>query len=162
MGLLSFYFSPAGRIGRGRFWLGLIGLIFIEAAFNYWLATAMFGHDVLDPQSGGLAKPARQLSLLIDLIFLFPTFVVLTKRFHDRDKGAVWALPFLLAYAALIAGFIVGVLVMDMPANAADLHPAGVAIALIWLVVLLWIIVELGCLRGVSGSNRYGPDPLAR
>jgi uncharacterized membrane protein YhaH (DUF805 family) len=25
----------------------------------------------------------------------------------------------------------------------------------------VWILVELGCLPGTEGPNRYGPDPLA-
>jgi uncharacterized membrane protein YhaH (DUF805 family) len=25
----------------------------------------------------------------------------------------------------------------------------------------LWLLVELGCLRGTTGSNRFGPDPLS-
>jgi uncharacterized membrane protein YhaH (DUF805 family) len=33
------------------------------------------------------------------------------------------------------------------------LHLAGFAIT-------VWAFVELGCLRGTVGPNRYGPDPL--
>lgn len=29
------------------------------------------------------------------------------------------------------------------------------------IIGLIWIIVELGCLPGESGENKYGPDPLA-
>jgi len=28
------------------------------------------------------------------------------------------------------------------------------------LAVTVWVIVELGCLRGTQGPNRFGPDPL--
>jgi uncharacterized membrane protein YhaH (DUF805 family) len=27
-------------------------------------------------------------------------------------------------------------------------------------VVTIWIIIELGCLRGTQGTNRFGSDPL--
>ena len=27
--------------------------------------------------------------------------------------------------------------------------------------ITVWAFVELGCLRGTVGSNRYGPDPLS-
>src|SRR6266487_727368 len=35
-------------------------------------------------------------------------------------------------------------------------------IPLIWigLAISVWAFVELGCLRGTPGPNRYGPDPL--
>jgi uncharacterized membrane protein YhaH (DUF805 family) len=36
-----------------------------------------------------------------------------------------------------------------------------VFIALIPIVGLLWAIIETGFLKGVSGRNEYGPDPLA-
>ena len=29
------------------------------------------------------------------------------------------------------------------------------------LVISIWALVELGCLRGTIGQNKYGPDPLA-
>ena len=28
------------------------------------------------------------------------------------------------------------------------------------LAVTVWVIVELGCLRGTQGPNRFGSDPL--
>ena len=162
MRLLGFYFSPAGRISRGWFWVGLLGLFAFEIVFNLWLATAMFGRDILDPTSGNLAKPARQLSLLINMIFLFPIFVVLAKRFHDRNKGAVWTVPFLLAYAGLIAAAISGLIPTDLPIDPAAVKPAGLAMASIWTIVLLWVLIELGVIRGTKGQNRFGADPLNR
>jgi uncharacterized membrane protein YhaH (DUF805 family) len=36
--------------------------------------------------------------------------------------------------------------------------PSGVAIA----VLTLWMVIELGCLRGTDGPNEYGDDPLGR
>lgn len=29
-------------------------------------------------------------------------------------------------------------------------------------LIALWILVELGCLKGSAGPNRYGPDPLGQ
>lgn len=33
-------------------------------------------------------------------------------------------------------------------------------IAFIPLIGGLWLLIELGCLRGTVGPNRFGPDPL--
>jgi uncharacterized membrane protein YhaH (DUF805 family) len=156
MGLLSFYFLPAGRIGRARFWLGWFGLILIGSLFNYWLVASLFGRDPFDPATGGLAKPALQLALLSNVIFMFPLFVLLAKRFHDRGKGAIWTLPFLGAYAAAIAVLIPG----DFKPEQATALQAG--LMALYLVLLIWIVVELGCLKGTAGPNAYGPDPVAR
>ena len=78
MGLLSFYFLPVGRISRSRFWLGVIGLLLIAAAFDAWVATSLFNFDFFHPEA--LAKPAMELILVVDVIFLFPIFVVLAKQ----------------------------------------------------------------------------------
>jgi len=157
MGLLGFYFVPSGRIGRSRFWLGLIGLLIFEIAFNLSLDMALFGPDVFDLKAGTLTKTGFQLGLLINLIFAFPLFVVLAKRFHDRNKGAIWAVPFLLAYIAAIGASVLGWIGVDTPPNA-----AGLLIGIAETVLLIWILVELGCFRGTAGVNRYGADPLAR
>jgi uncharacterized membrane protein YhaH (DUF805 family) len=70
------------------------------------------------------------------------------KRLHDRDKSAWWLLVFYAAPGILSTagnrledvGFII-------------LHVISFAIS-------VWAFVELGCLRGTPGPNRYGPDPL--
>jgi uncharacterized membrane protein YhaH (DUF805 family) len=33
---------------------------------------------------------------------------------------------------------------------------------LVSLALMIWGFVELGCLRGTVGPNRFGPDPLQR
>jgi uncharacterized membrane protein YhaH (DUF805 family) len=37
----------------------------------------------------------------------------------------------------------------------------GFACALIAGIISLWMLIELGFLRGTIGPNRYGPDPLS-
>jgi len=159
MGLLSFYFLPTGRISRGSFWLGVIGLLLIEVAFSVWIGMSLFGRDFLDPNAPPLAKPAMQLELLIDLIFLFPTFVVLAKRFHDRNKAAIWAVPFLAAHLAVVAAAITGVVPTTLPVDANAVSAPALGILVFWLGILVWVLIELGCLRGTRGVNRYGADP---
>ncbi|MGQ0676930.1 MAG: DUF805 domain-containing protein [Rhodospirillales bacterium] len=33
-------------------------------------------------------------------------------------------------------------------------------LALVPIIGAIWVLVELGCLRGDAGANRFGPDPL--
>ena len=35
-------------------------------------------------------------------------------------------------------------------------------IELVPLIGAIWAFVELGCLKGTAGENRFGPDPLER
>lgn len=37
-----------------------------------------------------------------------------------------------------------------------------VFIGLIPFIGAIWVFVELGCLKGTGGPNRFGPDPLER
>jgi uncharacterized membrane protein YhaH (DUF805 family) len=32
---------------------------------------------------------------------------------------------------------------------------------IVYLVVAVWLFIELGFLRGTRGDNRFGPDPLS-
>lgn len=161
MGLLGFYFQPSGRIARSRFWLGFIGLLLIEIAFTAWISTTL-GHDLLDPKASPFTKAGFQLSLLINLIFVFPLFVIFAKRFHDRNKGAIWALPFPVVQILAIGAVVVGLVPAEFPKDASAASPIAGAISFLWLAIFAWIVVELGCLRGTPGVNRYGTDPLAR
>jgi uncharacterized membrane protein YhaH (DUF805 family) len=154
MGLLSLYFQPAGRISRMKFWLGWVGLLIIEGAFNLWIVTTLFGRDPLDPLTNTLTKPALQLVLLGNVIFMFPLFVLLAKRFHDRNKGAIWTLPYLAVFAAMIAALMT----TEVKPDTAPAYMVGLAAA--YFLVLVWTIVELGFLRGTQGQNRFGSDPL--
>jgi uncharacterized membrane protein YhaH (DUF805 family) len=71
------------------------------------------------------------------------------KRLHDRDKSAWWLLVFYALPTIL--------------STAAD-RMEDVQFIILHLIsfgITVWAFVELGCLRGTVGSNRYGPDPLS-
>jgi uncharacterized membrane protein YhaH (DUF805 family) len=72
------------------------------------------------------------------------------KRLHDRDKSSWWIVP--LCIAPIVLGMTGQWLGDSWPADFLML--AMVALG-------LWGFVEILCLRGTSGPNRFGPDPLA-
>jgi uncharacterized membrane protein YhaH (DUF805 family) len=139
------FFSFRGRAGRAGFWLvsltwGVLGLVFD----SIWSAT-------------GAAEVQVGRDHFVDVAFALPMLVMLVscvaigvKRLHDRNKGAWWILLFYVAPPVLQA-----------VAPLYDLESA----VMVWLMVLsgalsVWALIELGCLRGTRGLNRYGPDPL--
>jgi uncharacterized membrane protein YhaH (DUF805 family) len=142
MPMSQLLFSFQGRLNRQPYWLtsiAIVVLIILLIAF----ALAMFG--VHDFWAGGTT-----LALLVILYIplLWVGLALGAKRLHDRDKSAWWLLLF-YPVPSLLSG----------AANRIDgggfiLHLAGFAIT-------VWAFVELGCLRGTVGPNRYGPDPLA-
>lgn len=77
--------------------------------------------------------------------FIYPAMLyvgacLLSKRLHDRGRSGWLAAVILIALTALWAP----------PTNAFDF---------LFILVVLWAIVELGLLAGEQGANRFGPSP---
>lgn len=102
-------------------------------------------------------------------------FAIGAKRLHDRNKTAWWllvfyVLPWVLACYAF-GSFIMGMLgagaltASGAPPEAAMGSIIGSMqqmwwVSLIMTIIGVWGLVELGCLKGTTGDNQYGPDPL--
>jgi uncharacterized membrane protein YhaH (DUF805 family) len=90
------------------------------------------------------------------VLIVFPTIAsciaVSIRRLHDRNKSAWWLLFYVLAP-----------ILLETIAALDDLDSA-------WMVTMtafaraipIWAFIDVGCLRGTYGTNRFGPDPLAR
>ncbi len=159
MRLMHLFFSLHGRIGRTRFWAGLIGVALLGSALGAYLLSEMFGQDYGALEPTALAKPAQQLMALISLILLYPVLAIVTKRLHDRGRGAWSALPVVLAGLAPAAAVLAGL----APRLSAVLAGAGSPLEIIGLalygLLLLTIVIDLGFLPGQNGVNRFGADP---
>lgn len=161
MGLLNLFFSLHGRIGRGRFWLGLLGLGVVTTALAAYLLSEVFGQSYDALQPAALAKPAQQLMALVSIILLYPLLAVTVKRLHDRGRGAWSALPVVLAGllpAAAVMGGLAGRAGDVVAGRGSPLEIIGVAL---FGLMLLVIVIDLGFLPGQKGVNRFGPDPRA-
>jgi uncharacterized membrane protein YhaH (DUF805 family) len=147
MKLLDLLSTFGGRIGREQFWLAL-------AIYAIALTVAIALGFVSESSVVMVA-----LQLMVALACLVSLVAVGIKRLHDRNKSAWW----LLVFYALPA--VLPWLGQLTPAGrSAD--PDTVPMVIIVLVyvrfaILIWAVVELGCLRGTIGGNPYGPDPVA-
>lgn len=139
---MSLLFSFAGRIGRGKFWLGLLAQVLLMIA-GYALIYALVpidqmfivgpdGQPVLNelgqPQmnySNPALMPMWIITGIMSALGLWWALAVAVKRCHDRGKSGWWVL---LAFVPII-GFI-------------------------------WWLVDLGILEGEEGPNRWGPNPV--
>jgi uncharacterized membrane protein YhaH (DUF805 family) len=174
-----FLFSFAGRINRARYWLAalvivcwmiFLAMLVLAVAKIFGNARpASFGYDVgdifriVDPAAlrsaiGSLHRFDLAWANLVPLFFyaigtpLFLWCYVATsiKRLHDRDKGAWWMVPF----------FVAPGLYDQFGDRLGDSYPAAL-LGLIASVLVLWGFVEMACLKGSGGANRFGADPLA-
>jgi len=146
MSLTQLLFSFQGRLNRQPYWLiGIaIGVVMTLMAI-FTVTNALLEHDI-----GGITFAILVIFGLLYIPAIWIGLAIGTKRLHDRDKSAWWLLVFYVLPSVLSQiGYQMGLL-------------GGLVFSLASLAVAIWAFVELGCLRGTRGPNRYGPDPLAK
>jgi uncharacterized membrane protein YhaH (DUF805 family) len=136
--------SIEGRIGRAMFWQGTLfcALIALLAIGVFLLALAIgLGNAV-----------ALVLGAIVFIPSVIASIVVGIKRLHDRNKSGWW-----------IVGFYVVPNLISLRAIEATegITVLSLIVLLASYAISIWALVELGCLRGTAGPNRYGEDPLA-
>ena len=139
------YLTSDGRIGRQDFWMGVLGFVVVNIIIVI-LVSLIFGMA-----SGA----SRIIFFIVQLALAYPAYNLLGKRFQDRDKPAM--------YAAIIIGVNLVLQLLSMIGLTGDpMAPNFLAtiFGVISLALGIWVLVELGILRGTVGPNQYGPDPV--
>ena len=137
MDFVNIFISFSGRINRAKFWIAIL----IYAAVCVVVAAIAF-----------LGTTALSLNVIVGLLLAISSIGVTIKRLQDRNKSGWYVLLFW--FAPLILLFI------GFQINAMSDFVAT-ALWLIAIVLGMWSFIELGCLRGTIGQNKYGSDPLA-
>jgi uncharacterized membrane protein YhaH (DUF805 family) len=166
-----FLFSFNGRINRGKLWLAVpailgwmifLGLLAVAAGrlFGIPAPTSSFGFGtselfkLLNPGSYQSLRADGLPLLLIKLVgtplILWVYLATSIKRLHDRDKSGWWMVPFFAMPG-----------VLNVLAERFEHSYAAWPLGLATFALYLWGFIELYCLKGSPGTNRFGPDPLA-
>ena len=88
---MELFLSLDGRIGRGKFWLGVLGLA--AAYIVLAIVLSLSGLMSVDPETGMPMGAGYWIGILIMLaVMIWPSICLYGKRFHDRDKSAWWIL----------------------------------------------------------------------
>jgi uncharacterized membrane protein YhaH (DUF805 family) len=139
MNFVNLFISPSGRINRAKFWIAIL----VFTAINLLNAGMVLFTD------GGTGVVI--LNGIVTLLVAASGILVGIKRLHDRNKSGWWVLLYWVApFVMLSVGFAVG----------SDTLVVSV-LGFLALAIGLWSLIDLGCLRGTIGQNKYGPDPLA-
>ena len=115
-GYLDFlFFSYSGRIGRMPYWLGTLAI----AVVQYFVASWILGLAMPGVMELAAANPEVTLEVfqeimlrtvvpvgIISLVFMWPTYAIYTKRWHDRGKSGWWSLIVLVPIIGPIWMFI--------------------------------------------------------
>lgn len=151
-----------GRIGRGRFWLGVLA-IFVGAIILSFILVPIFG---------ATSFLGRTVQLVLGLALLYPFAAIATKRLHDRGKPQMPWLAIFIGPGALLnimQSLGIGFTTMQLVEPTSQLqmqvqvpNALGYIVMIASMIVGIWALVELGFLRGTRGDNDYGPDPVAQ
>lgn len=164
MNFANLYLSPKGRISRKTWWLGTLGLIVIAiiAQVVIGMIGAIFG---LHKTTFGVGL----ISLISMAVLFVPYYALTTKRLHDRGRPEWFFWAFLgptIAYSALVmigvAGSMEEIEMFGQKTLTLKPNALGQATSVAAFAVGLWALIELGFLKGHTGENAHGPDPLAR
>ena len=149
--LIPLLTTTEGRIGRQQWWLGIVVIIVASIVLSLILGIL------------GLGSWAQ---LIAYLVLLYPNWCLGIKRRQDRDNNGLdfKILIVVSGLLTLLQAFGIGVTMTDM--GNGIMMPAPDA----WMMVLslavaalgIYLLVQLGFLRGTAGPNSYGPDPLDR
>jgi uncharacterized membrane protein YhaH (DUF805 family) len=137
------YLSFRGRANRQRYWLtvlAIVGLLLASVVLSIVLRIVPLLSIVVIP---------------IWLALVVAVFANATRRLHDRNKSGWWLLLF---YAV---PSILGI-PMELTQDSAgeDVQAFAALIAVVGLPFSIWGLVEMGFLKGTSGPNKFGEDPL--
>ena len=137
------FFKFNGRVNRARFWIAAL----IFTAINVVLAILGYVTDQ--------SVVFQALNGMLSIVLLISSIAVSVKRLHDRNKSGWYLLLFYFVPGVLAAASVlIGEFVEDS-------NIIATVLALLAFAIIVWVVIELGCLRGTVGVNQYGPDPVA-
>ena len=139
------FLATTGRISRTEFWVGAVFIILVGL-----VAVAVIGGAFGD------TALSEEVVFVAEVILGYGAYCVMAKRFHDRGRPSAFAL---LAVAIPLVTSLLTLFGVTQTGGVANLF--GQVLNYVNLADGIWIVVDLGVLRGVAGSNAYGPDPTA-
>ena len=160
MNFSNLFLRFEGRIGRGSWWLAALVLV-IAAIVLTFIVYALLG---VGWATAGLSTSATLGSIVVTALIAYPATAVMIKRLNDRDRPTWMAAVFWAPTVLLLLGQLLGLTVSMQDVGGIVVPaptPLGWVINIVAFAVGVWGLIELGILRGTSGPNRHGPDPVA-
>ena len=140
----SLLFGFGGRINRAKYWIAVGIYLAISIALGLLAFLTLAGVEIA--RTTTMVTPFFIFAAVVYTAVAVSGIAVGIKRLHDRDKTGWWLLVFYL-----VPGLISTV--------GTRMHGSAI-LNLVSAAISIWMIVELGFLRGTPGPNRYGANPL--
>jgi uncharacterized membrane protein YhaH (DUF805 family) len=150
----NFFFGFEGRVNRAKYWRVIL-LNFVCTMIFMMVVPLSIGGSFLNADP----KWAKPLTLALLAGTMGPILIISTwcfaamsiKRLHDRNKSGWWMVLFFIAPSLL-----------GKLADRLDDQTAVFIVSAVGFGLSLWCFVEIFCLKGSKGPNRFGSDPLAK
>ena len=149
------YTSFEGRINRKPFWIASLIMMAVAIVLSLVIVAPT---TMMSPGLGVF------LSLIIWLALLYPVVALGVKRLHDRGKSGQLMAVFLAPSIIIQLGDLLGITGSEQVVGGETVYlpnMLGWLLIMVSLGVAIWALIELGILKGTTGPNAYGPDPLA-
>lgn len=167
-----------GRLNRQPFWLSAVALGVVSVIISLVLLP-IIGFSVMPDLSvllDGSRTPeevaafmratqirANWISLVLFLVFLYPSAAICIKRRHDRNSNGldVWIYFALAAIMLLLQALGIGMTVVEVAGTSVPVPGpiTGILLAAVG-IMSIYLFIVLGFLKGTVGPNAYGADPL--
>ncbi|MEJ1969059.1 MAG: DUF805 domain-containing protein [Rhizomicrobium sp.] len=140
-----------GRAARSEYWYFVLFGALLEIPAG--IADAVIAGS---GQNGG-----QPVSGLISLVLFLPRISVAVRRLHDVNRSG-WVLGGLFLYI-LVAGAMLGFYIYSLGgATPSFAGPIGIVGIVLFLGLFAWLVYlfVLSVVKGTTGPNAYGEDPL--
>jgi uncharacterized membrane protein YhaH (DUF805 family) len=156
-------FSFKGRVQRLYFWLTslIVGVVTSMVSSAMESVAQSFGFGFIDPDTNAF-EPSVPLGLLLSVVGvlnLWINYALAAKRLHDRSRSGWWLLaPTVTLLIAIAFAFVT----LSLPEHQREpWNTIGIIFVFATVALGLWLVLEIGFLRGTQGANLFGSDPLA-
>ncbi len=165
----SWLFAVEGRISRWKWWLGVLILLSVIMALSSAIGYFVMGsHPEIEqhlsdpewfnsPEAAPVREALRPWDNIAGAIFglvLWSSLALGVKRLQDRGLSS-WLI--LVVVLPVMGGALAPTL-----KEAFGLSDATVTLALLLMFAsAIWSVLQFGILKGETGPNKHGPDPLA-
>ncbi len=140
------YFCLKGRACRSEYWFFFLFSFIVNMSFSILemiLPSGMFIQGLL-----------MLLSIVASLALFIPNITVTVRRLHDTNRTGLWVIsPLILLILAPI--FLGLQLVTGSNTMLAISVVCLFGFFIVWIILLIFML-----LKGTTGANNYGPDPL--
>ena len=152
--IIALLTTSEGRIGPQQWWIGVVAMIVVGIIASIVIGIISFGNATI----------FGWLVVLLNLALLWPSYNIGIKRRHDRDNDGM-DLKIMLGVSVLLnilTATGIGSSVVDIGGGVMMPQPALwlTIINLLFAVFAIYMLVQLGFLKGTTGANTYGSDPL--